>query len=296
MASTIGKTAIVTGGAGSFGKLLCYEFARAGANVVVNDLGGSVSGLGASAGPAEEIAEAIRKEGYSAVADTHSVMDAEKIIDTALKAFGRVDILINNAGIATFGAYETQDPEALRRVLEVNAVGPLLLCRFALPLFKAQNYGRIVNISSASMLGMAGLGAYPASKAALVGLTRSLALEVQDQNIRVNAVGPVAVSRMAQDYQADPDRDERLEAQAQWPPESNLAPILALASEPHDFNGQFFNTANYQTCRVVVGAKPAMRIDSVKGFLDAKEQLMGQTVPTKDFDSGGALLAWSRPQ
>lgn len=292
--SLSGRVAIVTGGAGSFGKLLCHEIARAGAHVVVNDLGGSVAGTGASVGPAEEVAEAIRREGFSAVADTSSVVDAQKIIDTAVNAFGRVDIIINNAGIATFGAYESQDPEDLKRVLEVNTLGPMLLCRYALPLFKDQDYGRIVNITSASMLGMVNLGAYPASKAALVGLTRSLALEVKDYNIRINAVGPVAASRMSSTYRKDPEKYKQL--QAQWPPEGNIATILALALDSHDFNGEFFNTANYQVCRIVIGAKPHLRINSVKEFFDAKEKLMAKQHPTLDFGATNELLQWLQSQ
>lgn len=252
-----GRTVIVTGGAGSFGRILCHALAAAGANVVVNDFGTAYSGEGSSEGPAKSLAKEICALGYRAVADTHSVLDAQKIVDTAVQAFGRVDVLINNAGVNKYGKFEDFSQADLRNVLETNALAPMFLCHAVWPLFLSQGYGRIVNVSSASVLGMAQFAPYITSKAGLVGLTKALSSEVGDSNIKVNAVAPCAASRMALAALNEPADIENFTKL--WPPEGNVAIILALASEACEVNGEFFNTGAFRVNRVVFGMLPGLR-------------------------------------
>lgn len=121
------RTVIVTGAGGSMGRPLALAFAKAGANVVVNDVGSSVSGEGSSGTVVEDVVKEILGLGLSAVGDTNSVTDGEKIIESAIRAFGRVDVLINNAGIIQYGSMEEQTPAVFRKIFEVSTLGPISL-------------------------------------------------------------------------------------------------------------------------------------------------------------------------
>jgi NAD(P)-dependent dehydrogenase (short-subunit alcohol dehydrogenase family) len=286
-----GRTVIVTGGAGSFGRILCHAFAKAGANVVVNDLGSTHTGDGSSAEPAHILAKELSDLGYSAIADTNSILDAQKIVDVTVKAFGKIDVLINNAGINNFGKFEDLSPEILRRTIEVNALGPLLLCRAVWPIFFAQGYGRIVNIASASVLGMPEFAPYIASKASLVGLTKALALEAGTRNIRVNAVAPISFSRMALGGTTKEEQDAFAK---QYPPEGNVAIILALALESCDITGEFFNTGGFRVNRVVFGLLPGIRrAISAEDVLAQKDKIMGTGKPVVEQRSAYTLMEWT---
>lgn len=124
-------TVIVTGAGGSMGRPLALAFANAGANVVVNDVGSSVSGEGSSGTVVEDVVKEILGLGLSAVGDTNSVTEGEKIIESAIRAFGRLDVLINNAGIIQYGSMEEQTPAVFRKIFEVNTLGPISLIHAA---------------------------------------------------------------------------------------------------------------------------------------------------------------------
>ena len=184
-----GKVAIVTGAGGGLGRQHALLLASRGARVVVNDLGGSVSGVGADAGPAEAVASEIRSAGGEAVADGHSVSSpegGEAVVQTALDMFGRVDIVVNNAGILRDKTFHNLTPDLLEPVLDVHLKGAFYVTRPAWIRMREQGYGRVVNTSSNSgILGNFGQSNYGAAKMGLVGFTRVLAAEGAKHNIRV---------------------------------------------------------------------------------------------------------------
>src|SRR3981081_2303241 len=176
-----GKVAITTGAGGGLGRQHALLLASRGAQLVVNDLGGSVSGEGGSEGPAQSTAKEIEGLGGVAVADTNSVATpegGEAVVQTAIDAFGRVDIVINNAGILRDKTFHNMTPDLLNPVLDVHLKGAFYVTRPAWIKMREQNYGRVLNTSSNSgILGNFGQSNYGAAKMGLVGFTRVLAAE-----------------------------------------------------------------------------------------------------------------------
>ncbi len=195
-----GQVAIVTGAGGGLGRSHAAELARRGAAVVVNDLGGAVDGTGGSTTAAERVVDEIRAAGGDAVADANSVATPDggaAIVAHALDAFGRVDIVVNNAGILRDAAFKNVTPELLDPVIDVHLKGAFNVLRHAWPVLREQNYGRVVNTSSGSgLFGNFGQSNYGAAKAGLMGLTRVLSIEGARNNVRVNAIAPIAHTRM----------------------------------------------------------------------------------------------------
>jgi NAD(P)-dependent dehydrogenase (short-subunit alcohol dehydrogenase family) len=265
------RTVIVTGGAGSIGRPLCLAFAQAGANVVVNDLGGSITGHGNSPDPASSVVDEIKATGGSAIADTHSVTDAKAIIDTALAAFGRIDIIVNNAGITRYGLLDTQTPENFKDVFEVNAAAPMALLHYAWPYFQKQSYGRVVNFASDSLFGMPNSMPYVVSRGATFGATRSLALEGASHGIVINAVSPTSYSRMMEPMMQDLPEAHREATKQSYPGEANVPMILALAHEDCKISGQVFSIGSYGISRVVFGTTSEVR--GLKTMEDVQERL-----------------------
>jgi len=189
-----GKVAVVTGAGGGLGREHALEFARRGARIVVNDLGGSVDGSGGSKGPAEEVVTEIEALGGEAVADGNSVATeagGEAIIKSAIDAFGRIDIVVNNAGILRDKTFHNMTDDLVTPVIDVHLKGAFYVTRPAWIHFREQGYGRVINTSSSSgLLGNFGQANYGAAKMGLVGLTRVLAAEGAKYNINVNAIAP----------------------------------------------------------------------------------------------------------
>jgi NAD(P)-dependent dehydrogenase (short-subunit alcohol dehydrogenase family) len=198
-----GQVAVVTGAGRGLGRLYAMEMARRGASVVVNDLGGSSRGEGADASVAEQTAKEIVDAGGRAVASHDSVSTpegGEAIVRAALDNFGRVDVVINNAGIFEFTRFEDLTPEAWRKMLNVHVDGSFHVSQPAFRAMKAQGYGRFVFISSsAGLFGNPGNAHYGTAKAALLGLTNVLALEGAEHGILANSVLPTGFSRMVTD-------------------------------------------------------------------------------------------------
>jgi NAD(P)-dependent dehydrogenase (short-subunit alcohol dehydrogenase family) len=231
-----GKVAIVTGAGGGLGKQHALLLASRGARVVVNDLGGSVSGEGADKGPAEQAAQEIRDLGGEAVSDSNSVSTPEggaAIVQTALDAYERIDIVINNAGILRDKSFHNLTPDLLDPVIDVHLKGAFYVTRPAWIKMREQGYGRVISTSSNSgILGNFGQSNYGAAKMGLVGLTRVLAAEGAKYNIKVNAIAPLARTRMTEDVLGD--------AVAQLDPEL-VSPVVAwLAHEEVPVTGEVY--------------------------------------------------------
>jgi len=197
-----GQVAIVTGAGRGLGREHALELARRGAAVIVNDLGSTTDGHDCSSIPADEVVSEIRARGGSAVANYDSVATSgggESIVAAALAAFGRVDILINNAGNLRSAALDRLPDEDIGQLLDTHAKGAFNVTRPAFRLMRAQGYGRIVfTSSSAGLFGNVEQSAYGAAKSAIIGLMNALALEGEQHGVIANAVLPSAYTRMAQ--------------------------------------------------------------------------------------------------
>jgi NAD(P)-dependent dehydrogenase (short-subunit alcohol dehydrogenase family) len=193
-----GRVAIVTGAGNGLGRSYARLLAARGARVVVNDIGTSSLGKGFAEGPAHAVTKEIIDAGGHAVADTHTVAEedsARAIVRSALDAFGRLDILINNAGISIMAPFAELSSADFMKVINTDMMGVVWTCRAAWPHMQEARYGRIVNITSTSFLGHPTLTAYVTARAATFGLTRTLGLEGSEYNIKCNALSPVAGTR-----------------------------------------------------------------------------------------------------
>jgi len=190
-----GKVVVVTGAGGGIGRDIALAMAREGARLVVNDIGASVAGEGNDAGPAQKVVDEIRALGGEAVASTDSVseaLSAGRIVQTALDTFGRIDVVVNNAGILSSAPYDKVTESEWDQVMDVNLRGHFFASSEALKPMLAQGWGRIIFISSLSGRngGFSAGPAYVAAKAAVIGITRHLARKVARNGITVNAVAP----------------------------------------------------------------------------------------------------------
>jgi NAD(P)-dependent dehydrogenase (short-subunit alcohol dehydrogenase family) len=197
-----GKVAIVTGAGGGLGRCHALELAKRGARVVVNDLGGAMDGTGGSSDAANAVVEEIKQAGGEAIANGGSVSDrkgAESMVKDAMNAWGRVDILINNAGILRDKTFAKMELDDFRIVVDVHLMGSVYVTKAVWPIMREQNYGRIVMTTSPSGLyGNFGQTNYGAAKLGLVGFMNTLKIEGAKNNIHTNAIAPVAATRMTE--------------------------------------------------------------------------------------------------
>lgn len=195
-----GRVVVVTGAGAGLGRAYALLFGSRGAKVVVNDLGGGRHGDGKSSKAADDVVEEIKRNGGTAVADYNSVVDGEKIIQTALDKFGRIDVLVNNAGILRDKSFARISDQDWNLIHDVHLKGSFKTSQAAFPIFKKQNYGRVIMTSSNSGLyGNFGQANYSAAKMGLVGLSSTLSVEGRKNNIHSNVIVPTAASRLTED-------------------------------------------------------------------------------------------------
>jgi NAD(P)-dependent dehydrogenase (short-subunit alcohol dehydrogenase family) len=276
-----GKVAIITGAGGGLGRSHALELARRGALVVVNDLGGAADGTGSSETAAQKVVDEITAAGGEAVANYDSVATPEggqAIVQTAVDTFGRVDIIINNAGILRDTSFKNMTPDQLNPVLDVHLRGAFYVTQPAWQLMRDQGYGRIVNTSSgAGIFGNFGQTNYGAAKMGLVGFTRVLAVEGAKNNIKANAIAPVAKTRMTEDI-LGPLAD-------QLGPEHVTPVVASLASEECSVSGEVYTVGGGHVARVFVGVAPGytnkdgLTAESVRDNLDQIRDESGYEVP-----------------
>ena len=243
-----GKVALVTGAGGGIGRAIAIAMAQSGAAVVVNDVGVSLSGEGGSSTPAEETKAQIEALGGTAVINTDSVSDwdaARRIVATAQEAFGRLDIVVNNAGILRDAMFHKMTPEQWLSVIAVHLHGSFFVSRAAAELFKEQQRGAFIHMTSTSgLIGNLGQANYSAAKMGIVGLSKSIALDMQRFNVRSNCIAPFAWGRMTGNIPATtPDQIARVEQLKQMTPDKNAALAVFLGSDAAaHVSGQIFAT------------------------------------------------------
>lgn len=241
-----GKVALVTGAGRGVGREIALLMAQKGASVVVNDLGGSGGGEGNDAGPARDVANEIKAMGGNAVANFDSVANfdaAQGMVDQAVDAFGRIDIVVNNAGILRDTIFHKMTEEEWDLVISVHLKGAFSVARAAATRFREQQSGRMIHMTSTSgLIGNFGQANYAAAKMGIVGLSRSIALDMARYNVTSNAIGPFAWSRLIGTIPINSEADRiRIERMQQMTP-AKVAPLVcALASDAaQNISGQIF--------------------------------------------------------
>jgi NAD(P)-dependent dehydrogenase (short-subunit alcohol dehydrogenase family) len=241
-----GKVAVVTGAARGVGREIALLMAREGARVVVNDYGGSEVGTGADRKPADEVVDEIRRGGGDAAVNYDSVASmagGQAIIKTALDAFGRVDIVVNNAGILRDRMIFNMTEEEWDAVINTHLKGTFAVTRAAAPLMREQKWGRVINMTSTSgLIGNVGQANYAAAKLGIFGLTKATALDMARYNVTANCISPFAWTRMIGTIPTETEAQKaRVEKIKKMGPE-HIAPVAVfLASdEAKEISGQVF--------------------------------------------------------
>jgi NAD(P)-dependent dehydrogenase (short-subunit alcohol dehydrogenase family) len=279
-----GRVAVVTGGGRGLGRAYAHLLAARGASVVVNDLGGSMTGDGSDAGPAAEVVAEIEAAGGTAVADTLDISTPEggqALIGRAVASFGRLDAVIANAGIMRWARFPEVPLEDVERHLAVHTVGSFLVAQAAWPHLIESGSGRVVLTTSTGMLGMSGNTAYGIAKGGVLGLVRSLAAAGRKDGIAANAIAPAASTRLAG------------ERGPEMPPEL-VAPMVAyLAHESCPVSGEVYTAGAGRFARIFLGATPGYvhegddpTVEDVAANFAAIHDEAGYAVPAD-------LLAWS---
>jgi NAD(P)-dependent dehydrogenase (short-subunit alcohol dehydrogenase family) len=247
-----GRVAVITGAGGGLGRAHARLLAARGAAVVVNDLGGSVNGVGGDASAAQEVVREIEAVGGRAIGNWDDIATpegAQRLVDAAAQAFGRLDILINNAGILRDKTLAKMEPADFEAVVRVHLLGSAYCSRAAWPIMQRQQYGRIVmTTSAAGLYGNFGQSNYGAAKLGVVGLMNTLKHEGAKFGIRVNTVAPVAITRMTDNLPLARMLEDAL-------PERVAAGVAFLASEACELTGQILSAGAgyFSTVKLIEG-------------------------------------------
>lgn len=278
-----GRVAIVTGAGGGLGRAYARLLATRGAQVVVNDL---------DEGQASETVDEVVASGGTAVADVNSVASpegGEALVALTVEAFGRIDIVVNNAGVLADKAFQNLTPELIEAVVDVHLKAAFWVTRPAWAHMREQGYGRVVNItSSAGLLGNFGQTNYAAAKMGLVGLTRALAVEGAVKGIKVNAVAPLARTAMTEEL-LGPLGDR-------FPPEL-VAPVVAwLCHEDCRANGEIYSAGGGRVARFFIGLTPgwhdsALTPESVRDNFEVIGAEAGYSLPASPADELAEIVS-----
>ena len=252
-----GRVAVVTGAGRGIGRAYAHLLADRGARVVVNDLGGSIDGVGADAKPASTVAAEIVAAGGAAIADNSDVATAggaQVLVDAAVEQFGRLDILISNAGIIRWAAFPEADADNLASHLAVHVGGSFNTTRAAWPHMVDQGYGRIVVTTSTGVFGLPNNVSYATAKGAVIGLTRSLTTAGAAHGIKVNLIAPAAFTRMAGRPTDEVDSAGRGAGSQQMSPDQ-VAPMVAfLAHEACPVSGEIYAAGAGRFARIFIAS------------------------------------------
>jgi NAD(P)-dependent dehydrogenase (short-subunit alcohol dehydrogenase family) len=305
------QVAGITGAGGGLGRQYALLLASRGARIVVNDVGGSVTGDGSDAAAADAVVDEIRRRGGEAVADTHSVATPEggqAIVDTALRAWGRLDIVINNAGIVGDAPFAEMTADRLEPLIDVHLKGAFYVTRPAWQVMRERGYGRILNTTSAAgILGAERMSNYGAAKTGLIGFTRVLAAEGAAHDIKVNAIAPIAYTRMLTREVETATARRTAEDQAvlddlvgqylQKLDPALVAPVAAfLTHRECPVSGEIYTVGAGHVARFFIGRtsgfyRPGLCIEDVRDHLDEIRDEAGYTVPGGPGDEMTELFA-----
>jgi NAD(P)-dependent dehydrogenase (short-subunit alcohol dehydrogenase family) len=244
-----GRVAIVTGAGRGIGRAHAELLAARGARVVVNDFGTTMDGGGSDTTLAEAVSREINNDGGVSVADASdisTIVGATQLVDTTLAAFGQIDIVVNNAGIIRFVDFDSDDVDNLHRHLAVHIDGSYNVTKAAWPHLVAAGYGRVVNTTSTGVFGLANLVSYGAAKGGVIGLSKALADAGKNQGIKVNALAPLARTRMA-------SGDPSLGPPPDLPPEEASAVMAYLAHESCPVSGEIYLAGGGYAARIFLG-------------------------------------------
>ncbi len=295
-----GKVAVVSGAGGGIGREIALAMALAGAKVVINDIGASLTGEGASATPAEQTRAIIRQRGGEAAISTESVAEwasAQRIVQATLDHFGRVDIVVNNAGILRDVIFHKMSPEDWLAVINVHLNGSFFLSRAAAPHFRAQEGGAYVHMTSTSgLIGNFGQANYAAAKLGITALSKSIALDMKRYNVRSNCIAPFAWSRMTSSIPAEtPEQQARVAKIQQMTPEKNAPMAVFLASDAaRNVTGQVF-AVRHNEIFLMSSPRPIRGIHRGEGWtpeLIAEHALPALQDALLPLDRSGEVFSW----
>ena len=294
------KVVVVTGAGGGIGRDIALAMAREGAKVVVNDMGASVSGEGQDAGPAQTVVKEIHALGGQAAANTDSVADAAgaaRIVQTAIDHFGRIDVVVNNAGILRDRFFHTMSMDEWDAVLKVHLYGAFYVSRAAAPHFKEQESGNYIHMTSTSgLVGNFGQANYSAAKLGVTALSKSIALDMQKFKVRSNCISPFAWSRMIGSIPTETPEEQARVARIQQMTPAKIAPMaVALASEASaHVNGQVFAVRNNEIF-LMSQPRPIRSVHRSEGW--TPQSVLDQAMPALqssffDLDRSGDVFSW----